>query len=335
MTLKSILTLLLVILVAVGCNRNPLDVDASNVKLKIGFINMDSILFHSNSADLITAHQEFKKSVPEIYDYELGYCLHIGDVDDTAFVNSMQLFYADPYIARLEKRIQEKFPSLENQKNEIKSGFKHLKFHIPSGKIPEQVVFMNSFFASNAFSTEKQIGIGLERYLGKQTDVIQELPPDQFYEWIRDGMDAEFLTRDALCSWIMTHYVDEVDGNLTENIIRWGKILYLTQAAFPDASEAWIMRYSEEKYQWAIDNEYEIWKYLADQKMLFKIDDRNKMNLLNEGPYTVGLPEKGPDRLGQFIGFRMLQKYMEIKKVSVEQLIQTPYTEILVEYQID
>jgi uncharacterized protein YjaZ len=133
----------------------------------------------------------------------------------------------------------------------------------------------------------------------------------------------------------MTHYVDEVDGNLTENIIRWGKILYLTQAAFPDASAAWIMRYSEEKYQWAMDNEYEIWKYLADQKMLFKIDDRNKMNLLNEGPYTVGLPENGPDRLGQFIGFRMLQKYMEIKKVSVEQLIQTPYTEILVEYQID
>lgn len=335
MTLKSILTLLLVILVAVGCNRNPLDVDASNVKLKIGFINMDSILFHSNSADLITAHKEFKKSMPEIYDYELGYCLHIGDVDDTTFVNSMQLFYADPYIARLEKRIQEKFPSLENQKNEIKLGFKHLKFHIPSGKIPEQVVFMNSFFASNAFSTEKQIGIGLERYLGKQTDVIQELPPDQFYEWIREGMDAEFVTRDALCSWIMTHYVDEVDGNLTENIIRWGKILYLTQAAFPDASAAWIMRYSEEKYQWAMDNEYEIWKYLADQKMLFKIDDRNKMNLLNEGPYTVGLPENGPDRLGQFIGFRMLQKYMEIKKVSVEQLIQTPYTEILVEYQID
>jgi hypothetical protein len=335
MTLKSILTLLLVILVAVGCNRNPLDVDASNVKLKIGFINMDSILFHSNSTDLITAHKEFKKSMPEIYDYELGYCLHIGDVDDTTFVNSMQLFYADPYIARLEKRIQEKFPSLENQKNEIKLGFKHLKFHIPSGKIPEQVVFMNSFFASNAFSTEKQIGIGLERYLGKQTDVIQELPPDQFYEWIREGMDAEFVTRDALCSWIMTHYVDEVDGNLTENIIRWGKILYLTQAAFPDASAAWIMRYSEEKYQWAMDNEYEIWKYLADQKMLFKIDDRNKMNLLNEGPYTVGLPENGPDRLGQFIGFRMLQKYMEIKKVSVEQLIQTPYTEILVEYQID
>jgi hypothetical protein len=335
MTLKSILTLLLVILVAVSCNQNPLDVDASKVKLKIGFVNMDSILFQASSSGLITAHQEFKKNIPEIYDYALGYCLHIGEVEDTTFVHSMQLFFADPYIARLEKRIQEKFPNLEKQKNEIKSGFQHLKYHIPSGKIPENVVFMNSFFASNAFSTEKQIGIGLERYLGKQTDVIQELPPDQFYEWIKSGMEAEFLTRDALCSWIMTHYVDEVDGNLTENIIRWGKILYLTQAAFPEASEAWIMRYSEDKYQWAMDNEYEIWKYLADQKMLFKIDDRNKMNLLNEGPYTVGLPEKGPDRLGQFIGFRMLQKYMEIKKISVEQLIQTPYTEILVEYQID
>lgn len=335
MTLKSIFSILVVLIIVIACKQNPLKVDASNISINLGFVNLDSIFVNSDSLELIASHKKHLKSIKEIYEYEVGYCLRIGDVADTAFARSIQLFLEDPYISRLEKRINEKFTNLSTFKKEINSGFKHLKYHVPSGKIPENVVFMNSFFTSNAFSTEKQIGIGLERYLGKETDVIQELPSDQFFEWIKDGMEAKFLTRDALCSWIMTHYIEEVDGNLAENVIRWGKILYLTRAAFPEASPSLIMRYSEADYKWATENEYALWKYLVDQKMLFKIDDRNKMNFLNEGPYTVGLPEKGPDRLGQFLGLRMIEKFMEIKDVTVEQLINTPYTEILVEYEID
>lgn len=335
MTLKSIFSILVVLIIVIACKQNPLKVDASNISINLGFVNLDSIFVNSDSLELIASHKKHIKSIKEIYEYEVGYCLKIGDVADTSFARSIQLFLEDPYISRLEKRINEKFTNLSTFKKEINSGFKHLKYHVPSGKIPENVVFMNSFFTSNAFSTEKQIGIGLERYLGKETDVIQELPSDQFFEWIKDGMEAKFLTRDALCSWIMTHYIEEVDGNLAENVIRWGKILYLTRAAFPEASPSLIMRYSEADYKWATENEYALWKYLVDQKMLFKIDDRNKMNFLNEGPYTVGLPEKGPDRLGQFLGLRMIEKFMEIKDVTVEQLINTPYTEILVEYEID
>ena len=45
---------------------------------------------------------------------------------------------------------------------------------------------MNSLFQSNAFCTEKEIGIGLERYLGKKVDVIKELPNEPFYDWIKE-----------------------------------------------------------------------------------------------------------------------------------------------------
>jgi hypothetical protein len=133
----------------------------------------------------------------------------------------------------------------------------------------------------------------------------------------------------------MTHYVEEVDGNLAEQVVRWGKILYLTQAAYPEKDPSIIMRYSDVDYKWAIENEYSLWKYLVDEKLLFSINELNVKNLLKEGPFTIGLPEKGPDRLGQFLGFRMIQKYMEVNEVTLEQLINTPYTEILVEYEID
>lgn len=334
MDLKNILAFILIIIIS-ACNQNPLNVDASKVKIDVDFVNLDSVFVHSDTSQLLLAHHQYKKNIREIYEYELGYALRIGDVSDTAFVRSIQLFNEDPYISRLEKRISEKFRDLSSYKREMNSGFQHLKYHFPKGKIPENIVFMNSFFSSNVFCTEKQIGIGLERYLGSKTDVIKELPSEQFFEWIKEGMESKYLSRDAICAWVMTHYVAEVDGNLAENIVRWGKILYLTQAAFPDTDPAIIMRYSEGDYDWAIKNEYSLWQYLVKEKMLFTINDLNKNNFLNEGPFTVGLPEKGPDRLGQFIGLRMILKYMAANDVTLEKLLNTPYAEILVEYEID
>jgi hypothetical protein len=95
------------------------------------------------------------------------------------------------------------------------------------------------------------------------------------------------------------------------------------------------LRYSQKDYDWAIENEYALWKYLVDEKMLFKIDELNTKNLLGDGPFTPGLPEKGPDRLGQFLGYRMILKYMDINSVSLDELLKTTYSDILVEYEID
>ena len=194
---------------------------------------------------------------------------------------------------------------------------------------------MNSLFASSVFSTEGEIGVGLERYLGMETDVIKELPYQDFPDWQKEGMDKNYIPRDVLASWIETHYAEEVDGNLAEKIVRWGKVLYLTQAAFPDKDPAYVMRYSRKDYDWAIENEYALWKYLVDEKILFKIDELNTKNLLGDGPFTPGLPEKGPDRLGQFLGYRIILKYMEINRISLEELLKITYSDILVEYEID
>jgi hypothetical protein len=335
MRIKETLLIGLVVMSLSSCTNNPLDVDASEVKIDLSFTNMDSLLVNADSARLIQLNREFTGSFPEIWEYQLGYCLGIGKLSDTAFYSSMNAFLKDPYVQRVENRISEKFNDLGPHRNTIRQGFQHLRYHLPECKVPEQVVFMNSFFASNAFSTEKQIGIGLERYLGGETDVIQELPPDQFYQWMKERLDDKFLARDAVCSWIMTHIVDDVNGNLAEHLIRWGKIIYLTEAAYPNEDPAIIMRYSQDGLKWAIDHEYDVWTYLVQEKLLFKLDEKVRINMINDGPFTVGLPEKGPDRLGQFIGWRMVRKYMEIKKISVEELINTPYTAILAEYEID
>ena len=334
MTVKKIYIFGIVSLFLFSCKNNKLDIDSSNVKVSINYENFDSLIKKSDSKNLIQNHHRLQKEMTEIYEYQIGYCLGIGRVSDTAFVNSIQQFKNDPFIKRVENRIDEKFINISLHKENITQGFKNLKFHFPNGKTPTSIAFLNSLFRSNAWSTSKEIGIGLERYLGTNTDVIKELPAESFFEWVKEGMNIEYLERDALCSWIMTHYVPENETNLAEGIIRWGKIIYLTEAAFPNVEKNIIIRYSPEDLKWAEENEFAFWKYLVDEKLLFKNNERDKSNMLNDGPFTIGLPEKGPDRLGQFLGWRMIQIYMEKNDISLEALVKVPYNEILQAYEI-
>lgn len=335
MTHKSILALISIILITVACQHDPLDVDASATKVDIQYVSLDSLLMQSDSLALLKAYSEMQKKIPELFDYQVGYCFQIGKVKDTTFVHHFLEYKRDTFIQKLELEIQQKFKSPSQFNARINSGFKHLKTHLPSVKLPKNVVYMNSLFASNAFSTETEIGIGLERYLGEKSPSIQRLPSEPFYTWVKEGMDEKFLERDAMASWIMTNVVVEEDGNLAQKMIRWGKIIYLTQAAYPDIDESILMRYSEEDFKWATENEYSLWKYLIDEELLFKLDEKIAQNLLADGPFTPGLPEKGPDRLGQYLGWRMVKNYMESKETSFETLLKMPYNDILQAYEVE
>ena len=335
MSPKSVFTCVLVVCLLVGCSNDPLKVDASGVKTGISYVNLDSLMVHTAPNDLASLNKQCISELGDIYAYEIGYCIKLPNNSDSAFVQGMSLFMADPYVQQLERRIGQRFSKMDNKIKEIESGFQHLKVHFPKLKLPEKVVFMNSLFTSNVFSTEREIGVGLERYLGAETDVVKQLPYQSFPDWEKKAMKEMYIPRDVITSWVTTHLVEEEDGNLAEKIVRWGKALYATQAAFPDKDPAFVLRYDPKQYEWAVENEQALWKYLVDEDMLFKIDELNTKNLLGEGPFTPGLPEKGPDRLGQFLGYRIILKYMEIRDVTLEELMKTSYSDILVEYEID
>ncbi len=134
----------------------------------------------------------------------------------------------------------------------------------------------------------------------------------------------------------MTHFLPETKGNTAEKMVYWGKIIYLTEAAYPEMDINLIMRYSVSDFEWATKNEFAFWEYLVKEKMLFNENERDQMNLLGDAPFTVGLPEKGPDRLGQFIGWKMVRAYMKANpKMSLADMIKVPYNQILQEYEIN
>jgi hypothetical protein len=338
MTLKNILFASLLGIFLVGCNNDPLDIDASDVDLSLSYLNLDSVIFNTDSVELMKNHRELPKMLPDIYDYQVGFCLQIQSKVDTTFYNAIQEFRKDTvFVIDVESSIKKDFKDLTNRYQKIEDGLKHLKYHLPEEKYPSHVVFMNTMFRSSIWCSDKAIGIGLERYLGPEDPTVKnKLNPVVFHEWVKNDWDKQYIERDAITGWLETHIIEEADGNLAEQIIRWGKIIYLVEAAYPEDEDNWILRYSKEELKWADDNKYSFWKYLVDENLLFENNERNAMNMLNPGPTTPGLPEAGgPDRMGQYLGWKMVRNYMELHEPTVKELIELPYNDILQEFEIE
>ncbi len=337
MTRRSIFLTVIILSAIVSCSKNPLDVDVSNISVDLKFIDMDSVFVNSSSTELIKSCKNYHSQIKDVYEYQIGHCWPIGNITSRDVGDSIKAYLAHPYMIRLEKRIEEEFRDKTDLNLKITDGFKHLKYHFPAKEMPKSVVYLNSGFAGSAISMEEDIAVGLERYLGQNIDVIKELPPNEFYAWIKEAMDRQFLERDVMASWIMTNIIEIPNGgSLIENIIYWGEINYLVEACYPEDEEHIIIRYSKEDYEWALENEASYWEYLVNQKLLFKLDDRTKMNMLKEGPFTPGLPEVGPDRLGQFLGWRMVRQYMSNHTdLTLEELLKKSYNSILQEYETE
>jgi hypothetical protein len=319
-----------------SCSDKQLDVDISGSTYQLKSVQLDSIIQHSPDAALGSELFELSQKYPEIIDYQFYYCYKTGLPKDTAFQANWADFTHNPYYKRLSKRIHEKFPKLGASKKTIEDGFKRLRVHLPKAKLPETILFMNSYFSSSMYCTEKEIGVGLERYLGAKTDVIKELPGDVFYEWIKEAMEPEYLERDAVCAWVLTHICEPgKDMNNIEAMIQWGKILYLTKAALPEQEERILLRYNPADYEWALENERVFWEYLVKHNMLFEKNETDQAAFLQEGPFTSGFSQKGADRLGQFLGYRIVCSYMNQYDLTVQQLLDKPYNELLSEYEIE
>lgn len=332
---KNLFLLPFTVLLMASCSNNPLDVDVSNVDLDIEYVDMRTAMHDYKGDKLMKVHRRYLKEMPDIYNYFLGACVGFQEgYSDSTYLASMMSFQQDEGVKSFEKEIDQAFKDLTPIEVQLTDGFKHLKYHLPKEKMPTHIAFINTLFRSSVWCTDNEIGIGLGNYLGPKSKTLQKTDPNKIYQWMRDAMRREYLERDVVENWVRTHIVEEFDENLARDIIYEGKVMYLTKAAFPEMEDHLILRYTAAEWKWAEKNEFAFWEYLKQNQMFFKNDEITKMNLLSPGPKTPGLPMKGsPDRLGKFLGYKIVCDYMEETEASVAKMVAADYSLIWQKYK--
>lgn len=243
--------------------------------------------------------------------------LRIGAGDDPATVAEFETFLTHPNVAPIEAAIDSTSGAperLAQSETELIRAFQRFHHWFPEAQLP-QLMWMNTGFNYAVYPTDEHLGVGLEWYLGADHPIVSSLPPEMFPQYMRNRMEPYRISASAFRGWLLVYFSDPWyrTDRCVDELLYWGKVLYIMEQCMPDMPKADLLDWTQEAWAWAEAHERDIWLELQPQDALFNTDRTQFGKWFNEGPFTRygAIPQDSPDRLGAYMGWRMVSDFME------------------------
>ena len=185
-------------------------------------------------------------------------------------------------------------------------------------KVSHVVTYISGF--NQSFLTlPGLLGVGLDKYMGSGSTFYQSLGIPAY---ISKYMNPENLTADAVRAWLYSEIPGpDAEGGFLDRMIYEGRIYYIAGKLLPGISDENLFHYSEKQLNWCKDQEKSMWKYLAEQKVLFSSERINIRKYIEEAPFTSDFGNESPGRVGTWIGCRIVSSFMKTSGLSLKDLI--------------
>ena len=315
----------------VGCQGGRHDFPNDMEKVEIDVVRFDTALLHvrtdSTYTDLSRLYKEYPRFMPMYVEDILGL-----DCTDTALLSELYADFLQDTVmgfAQTNQVVLQKFADIEDIEEELTVGFTRLHYLYPEWPMPEIYFFVSGFNAS-VYSYENMYAAGVDMYLGSEYAYYNQV----VYNYQKTTMDRRYLAGDVLNFYIMQHmpYTSKT-VRLLDFIIFRGKQMYLLAQLLPEATEAEVIGYSEEQWDWCEKFEKEIWYRIMDKRDLFKTEQMVLTSYLNDGPFTAEISQEAPGRIGIWVGWRIVDSYMRHNpEVSIQQLMDEADAQKILEY---
>lgn len=294
------------ILFYTGCKNNPLDVDVSNIEVKLNIKRFETDLFENK----LNTYSGFSSKYPYfLSDYTRGILGFEGG--DTAAFEQLMLFRTDPNAKKLYELVKKKFGDFQTYEKDLTKAYQYFKYHFPDGKIPDIVTYTSNFsFYMNPVGQD-YIGIALDMHMGADFK-----PYD--YANIENYWRKMLIPESIVTNHMLAHANDLFSrtnkaGNFVDELIYQGKLLYFLDATTPWVPDHIKIGYTPAEMEWCKKEESNIWTFFVKDKYLYEADSRRFDRMFAYGPRTIApnVPEDAPPMLGKFAGWMVIRKYMQ------------------------
>lgn len=242
---------------------------------------------------------------------------------DSIWVAMMQ----DTLQQQLADEVQDAFDDFENVEGDLHRLFQHIKYYYPESQAPKVITLISSVdYENRVVLTDSLLLIGLDNYLGKDHFFYKGLS-----NYIAQGLDKRYLLSDIASAFAKKVNRYPRNRSFLSRMVYYGKELYLKDRLLPDATDAQKIGYSEEQWQWAKENEEQIWRFFIERELLYSTDSKLDKRFLDPAPFSkfgLELDNESPPRLGRYMGWQIVRAYMEKNDVTLKQLMDLPADEI-------
>ncbi len=285
----------------------------------------DKKLFELIQNDSPAIWEQLVAEYPEMLDVVGKGILNMRSVDTPGFFDKLVNFYSEPTLKGLYQDALTMYNQVEDMEKQLGYGFTWLQEQFSGMSIPALYMHVSGF-NQNVLVGDSLLSLSIDKYLGYDYPLYQ----DFFYPFQRIQMQQVKIVPDYIRGWLLAEFPFEGKENvLLERMIYEGSIIYLTEEAVPTLSEAELMDYTEQEYNWCKENEGEIWKAIVERKHLYTPDHITTSRYFEPTP-SFFLTDEAPGNLGSFIGYQIVKQYIKQTKNTPAELMKVKdYQQVL------
>ncbi len=215
---------------------------------------------------------------------------------------------------------QKVFKDFSEQELELKKLFQHIKYYNSDFKAPKIVTLLTNIdYDNRVILTNELLLISLDAYLGSNHPFYQNFP-----SYIRQNNTKERLVVDVANTFVSQQVSPVKQRSFVAKMVIEGKKLFLLDKYLPEVNDAIKIGYSSEKFNWAIDNEQEIWAFFIENELLFSTKSDLNKRFLETAPFSkfyAQTDNRSPGRIGAWIGWQIVRSYHRNNDVSLQEIL--------------
>lgn len=293
-----------IFIVLFSCKKeNKIEEKITEIPVAFKIERFDKLFYESKPADLASLKAKYPFLFPS------------GN-EDSIWVNKLK----DPLLQELYKEVEDKYGSIGKIENDLELLFQHIQYYFPKYRTPRVITIINEVDTdAKAIYADTIAFISLDCYLGKDHPFYAD-----FTEYQRLTLQENQILPDLVSSFSYGKIATPRDKSLLSLMIYHGKELYLKDLLIPEYSDAAKIAYTEQQIAWCKENEYQMWSYFIENKLLYEANVKNEFRFINEAPFSkfyLEIDSESPGRVGQWLGWQIVRSYMENNDVSLQELL--------------
>jgi len=303
----------------ISCHEpSRLDVDISKINYTPKIYRFEKDLFDLDSTFPHKEYKNLEKKYPEFYPLFITRVAGLGE-DSGTYIPNLRAFIHNKDLRKLKSDCDSVYPNLNSFLPGLGSGFRHFIYYFPTYPLPQFTTFLSGF-NSAIVNSDSSLGIGLDMFLGKNYPIYNSV---QFPKYLTRTLNADYIPVTALKGFGKQVFPPKKENSrILDQMIYEGKILYFLDAMFPNSPDSIKISYSGTQLAWCREHEAEIWSSVLQGDKIFRSDKADFDTYFSTGPFTPGLSPESAPRLGEWLGWQIVRKYMnEEKKVGLPDLM--------------
>ena len=318
--------MIIFLLLSVGCDSEDPAPEVSHIEVNTDFVRFDSLLFSLESSEQVSDYTHIKRDYPAFSELYLHRILGLPRQNDSLMHSKLVDIARAPAIQSLSDSISRKYDNLGAIKSDFRRAFQFYQYYFPEFSTPA-VYFCFTEFAVGTFLFESAegkdaLGLSLDMFLGPTFPYgLLAQRETSFSQYLIRTFTSEHMVRKALEVLIEDKVKKSGDERLLDYMVDRGRTLYIVKQLVPSMPDSILFEYSTEQTQWCRDNELAMWAHILDKELLYERKMKLISTMITPAPTTMGMPPQSPGRTSDFIGYQIIDQFVENTDISLEELL--------------